>query len=285
MRRVVLTLSFVVAAVGGLAACGDKAPSKADYMADADPICKRGNDAAALFTTPSDPPAMKEYATKLADNTTRTVDALDKLKQPKGAEGTAVKEFLKAMRDAAGSARAIGPIVDKQSLQELEIASNAYVEAYKTASDKARTAGSTECGVGEAASTTRLKETVGPTLKNAYIAKVDPLCATGRKDILALEQPTDDLESAKAYLTKAIDRGTKLVADIRAVIAPDFDRPKLEEMFSAWDKIIDASKAMREAIVAEDEERIEDISYEIAHLSATFRGKASAYGFHDCGQA
>lgn len=283
MRRVVGALGAVVVAAS-LAACGDKAPSNQEFFAEADPVCKRGNDAAALFTVPSDVPGMREYATKLADTTTKTADELQKLDQPKGADGKNVDAMVKAMRDAAGAARAVPAAVDKGELPAVESSAKATVDAYKAANEKARAAGSAECGQGEAASTTRLGENAGPALQKAYIGKVDPMCASVRKEFLKTEQPQTQAELV-ALLDKSLAMGSKLNADAKAIPQPEFEKPKLTAFYATWDEVLAKTRQLRDAAARNDEAAMEDVGQQVVELGATFSGQAGAYGFHECGQS
>jgi hypothetical protein len=131
MRRA-FTLA-VILAVAGLAACGDKGPSKQAFLAKADPVCKRGNDIAAVLTTPSDIGMIKDFGNKLADNISKTTVELDKLKLPKGKDGDAAKQWIKAMKDAAASSRAVGPEVDKANYPGIEAGAAKLVDGFKAA--------------------------------------------------------------------------------------------------------------------------------------------------------
>ena len=272
----------IVLGLSAMAACGDDAPSKQDFLAEADPVCKKGNDIAAVFTTPSDLPMMKDFGAKLADNITKTADEIAKLDQPGGNDGTAAAEMVKAMKDAAEAARAIGPEVDKANYPGVELAVNKAVEAFKNADGKARTFGSAECGKGEAAAASKLGETSGATVKTAYIAKADALCATYTSQFNAITEP-DTFAEVKDFLDKSIALADKLTSELKAIPQPSVDKAKLDEAFVSNDVALAKLKEAAAAAGANNQRKTVQLADEAVGLGDTANAKADAYGFKDCG--
>lgn len=281
VRRAVVIVLLIGLAAGP--ACGDKAPTRQAYVAKANPVCKRAGDAAAVFTNPTSVSGIKELAGKLADTTGKTVAELEKLKAPGGQDGDAARALVKALRDAAAAARALGPLADKDDYAALELGAKAMADGYKAADDKARALGSSECGRGEYAAAAKLTETVGPTLKDTYVVKADALCSTARTQVLAIDQP-ETLDEAKAYLDKTLPIGKKLHDDVRALPAPSFEKSKLDEVFAAWDDLLATGNRVAAAVNAEDEDEVQTLFEDFADQSVTLRAKTAAYGFHTCGQ-
>ncbi len=265
-----------------LAACGDSAPSKEDYLAKADPVCKRGNDIANVFTTPSDLNMMKDFGTKLADNATKTADELDKLDKPGGDDGKAAEEMVKSMRDAAEAARGIGPEVDKTNYPGVETAVTKTVDAFKAADGKARALGSAECGKGEAAAAGKLGETAGATIKNSYIAKADGICKTYNAQFEGITEP-EEFSDVKPFLDKSIALVDKLTAELKAIPQPTVDKAKLDEAFSSNDAAVAKLKEASAAAGSGDEDKTVTLLEEATVLGDTSNAKADAYGFKDCG--
>jgi hypothetical protein len=85
----------------GLAACGggdDDAPSKADFAASADKICK--NAETALQNVGEDAKSPDEVAAavdKVIDETQKSIDELQGLERPDGDAGAAAGEFVDAL--------------------------------------------------------------------------------------------------------------------------------------------------------------------------------------------
>lgn len=279
MRRV-LTIAVIVA-LPALAACG-KGVSKQDFLAKADPICKRGNDSAASMSAPTDLSGLKDYGVKLADNITKTTVELDKLKYPGGKDGTAAKDMVKAMKEAAVSAKAVGAPVDKADYPGIEAAVTKMVDGFKAADDKARTLGSTECGKGESEASAKAGQTVGGAVKTAYIAKVDALCATANKAVDAIAAPKTFAE-VKAYLDQAVGLAEKLSADIKAIPAPTTDKAKLDEVLSSLDALVAKGKEALAAAAANDQKKTVNLLNDIDQAGNASNAKADAYGFKDCG--
>ena len=275
---------FVIVALtlSALVACGDDAPSKQDYLAKIDPICKRGNEISAVFTTPGDLPQLKEFGDKLSANVDKTVKELDGQKRPKGDEGKQAEELLKSLRDAGAAAKSIGPEVDAAQFTNVETNAAKTAEAFKAADAKARAFGSTECGKGEAEVTGRMSTSLGATVKKAYIAKVEPICAAGNKELENLEEP-EDLDGVKTFLEKLIQVAEKGTNEIKAVPAPVTDKAKLDEFLAANDGAITKAKEALAAAAAGDERKTQRLFGELFDAGDAANSKADAYGFKECG--
>lgn len=273
---------LIVLSLPALAACGDNAPSKADFVAKADPICKTGNEASSAFTTPTDIPGLRDFGTKLADNVDKTTKQLEELDFPKGEDGNGAKSMVKAMRDGGTAARNIGPAVDKENFTEIETTARAAVDAFKKADSDARAFGSAECGKGEAESSGRMSTSLGTTVKAAYIIKVDALCTAAQKELAALPEPETE-QQAVAYFDKALAVGEKMRTEIKAIPAPVTDKDKLDAWFAAGDASIAKTRATREAAAGGDEDKFVELAEQSAQAGLTAAGKASAYGLKACG--
>ena len=96
-----LTLIFVVF---GLAACGGgdgdgSAPSKADFAASADQICKDAEDALKnVGQNASSPEEIAAAVDKVIDETQKSVDKLKDLDRPSGEAGEQAGEFVDAIQ-------------------------------------------------------------------------------------------------------------------------------------------------------------------------------------------
>jgi ElaB/YqjD/DUF883 family membrane-anchored ribosome-binding protein len=94
-----LTLILVVL---GLVACGgggDDAPSKADFAADANEICKDAEEALQdVGRNASSPDEIADAVDKVIDETQKSVDRLKDLDRPDGAAGEAADKFVDALQ-------------------------------------------------------------------------------------------------------------------------------------------------------------------------------------------
>jgi len=272
----------VILALAGLAACGDSAPSKEDFLAKADPVCARGNAIATVFTTPSDLPMIKDFATKLADNADKTAAEVEKLDFPGGDDGKAAKDMVKSLRDAGVAARAVIPDVDASNYPNVETGVTKMVDAFKAADGKARTFGSKECGKGEAEAVGKLGITANATVKNAYIAKADALCEAADKQIDALPEPDSPAE-AKESIDKSGVILDKMLADIIAIPKPHTDSTKLTEYISSTERFIAKFKEGGAIAVSANERKFEQWVEELSELGDAADAKADAFGFKGCG--
>lgn len=279
------TVAWVVVAllVGlPLAACGGGGPSKQDFLSEADPVCQQGNVLANAITTPSDVPSIKDFTTKLGDNAVKTADRLGKLDPPTGEDGKAAKDVVKAMRDAAEAAKRVGPEVDAGDFPGIEAEVEKAVAAFRAADTKARSFGSAECGKGEVEAMGKLAQTSGATVKKAYIAKADALCAVATRRLDAIDDP-EDMADWKALIDTAVEVSVKLNADLKALPQPTMDKSKLDAAFAANDELIAKAKLAQAAAATGDEDKTFDALDELDEVQVEANAKADAYGFKDCG--
>jgi hypothetical protein len=264
------------------AACGNSAPTKQQFLAKADPVCKQGSDLAGILSAPSNLSAIGDVSKKLAETTTKTVAALNKLKFPSGADGRAAHDMVGAMRDAAAKARAVAPPVASEDLPAVETAAKAEVDAYKAANDKARNLGSTQCARGEGDAASKLGTALGPTLKGALILKADAICTKAKADVFAVAKPKSDAD-ARRYLDETLPIAQKAHDEVKALPAPAFDKDKLDAMMTAWDELLRLSNDANAAVHANDDRRFLSTTEQLADQAVQLSGKASAYGFQSCG--
>ena len=91
-------LALILLALG-LAACGgDDAPSKADFAADAEEVCKNAEEKLeGVGENASNPEEIADAVDKVIDATQNSVDELQDLELPEGADGKAAEQFVNAL--------------------------------------------------------------------------------------------------------------------------------------------------------------------------------------------
>ncbi|HVF74665.1 MAG TPA: hypothetical protein VM938_06415 [Acidimicrobiales bacterium] len=272
----------VLAVVASLAGCADSGPSKKQYLAKVDPICKAATSEAIALTTPTDIAALRQFHIKLADGVDKTLAGIDAVTFPSGEDGKAAKAWVQAMRDAAAAARAVAPAVDKSDYGATETTARKAAEAFKGADSLARTFGSAECGRGEAEAAERMTIALVKTVKGAFVRAADALCKAAWTTYDALEPP-ETLPQVKTYFEKGNAIEEKLIADLRAIPAPLTDKDKLDEALAAFDAMLAKEKEVLAAAAAGNERATDDLWEQADKLSVTAMGKADAYGFVDCG--
>ena len=281
MTRRLLGVSALVA-VASLAACGDNAPSKKEFLAKADPVCKASTAEATALGTPTDVGGLRQFHIKLADGADRTLAGLDKVKLPGGDDGKAAKAWVQALRDAAAAARAVPPEVDKSNYTGIETTAGRAAEAFKAADSQARTFGSAECGRGEAEAVERMRTALPKTVKTAYITAADAICKSAFTKFEALPEAETPAEF-KTFMEQAVALEEKLLADLKAIAPPVTDKDKLDPVFLGIEKVIAKDKEALAALAAGNERKAYDLVEESDNLSDDSAAKADAYGFVDCG--
>jgi hypothetical protein len=56
-------------------------------------------------------------------------------------------------------------------------------------------------------------------------------------------------------------------------------------MFSVWDDVISQTRLMQDALSKGDQRAMAESSQQVLDSASSLRGKAGAYGFHECGSA
>ena len=104
MTRFAAVPLTLISLVLGLAACGGddgggSTPSKADFAASADQICKDAEDALKnVGQNASSPEEIAAAVDKVIDETQKSVDKLKDLDRPNGAAGDAAGQFVDAIQ-------------------------------------------------------------------------------------------------------------------------------------------------------------------------------------------
>jgi hypothetical protein len=88
-HRKIVSLALVVAGLAGAAGCGDDAPSREDFTAQANELCRVANAKIAALPEPSDVDGLKAYVQKMKSVTSDSVDRFAKLEAPAEMRGDA----------------------------------------------------------------------------------------------------------------------------------------------------------------------------------------------------
>ena len=136
----------------GLAACGggDDAPSKADYAADAERICKDAEKELQGLGEGSSADEVAAAIDKAIEKTRSSVDELKELKRPDGATGEQAEEFVNAIESeidkGVPALRDLGQAVKDNDQKAAQDAYRRLQEIEDTDTDKlARELGITGC--------------------------------------------------------------------------------------------------------------------------------------------
>lgn len=145
MNRLALVLPLVLVVACG----GSSGPSKADYIARAEAICKKANADVKALPFPTSTAAISDYAAKIVAVADETTTALGKLDQPAADKDDLEKKVLAPLRtqvsegkEFAAKIKAAVDANDQKTLQQLVAKPPVGTEADL---DWMRTYGFTQC--------------------------------------------------------------------------------------------------------------------------------------------
>jgi len=101
MKRIALVLPVLLVAACG----GSDGPSKSDYLAKAEAICKKANDDIDALAPPSDVKGIETFLNSLVATADQTTDELERLDTPKDDTDALQSKFLKPLRTQVDEGR------------------------------------------------------------------------------------------------------------------------------------------------------------------------------------
>jgi hypothetical protein len=282
--KLIVIGAALVVLVGGAAAgylLFLRGPSREEYVAQADPICKRSNDKLGAVAAPADLVQLKDASSKLATNSSDTAAALAKLELPRGDDAAVAAQITKLIRDSDTKAKALADAAGKEDLLAAEKAAGDARAAFKAADEKARGFKMVHCGKGGAAAAESIAAASPALLKKNLVTRADALCGRAYDEINKIPDPNNAAQ-AREYADKSLALEDKAVADIKVLPIATADKPALDDFFASYQPYRDKFGQFLEAVLAGNTARADDLEKEMTPLTETAAKKAASFGFVDC---
>jgi hypothetical protein len=134
-----------------------------------------------------------------------------------------------------------------------------------------------------------------PLTKAEYVSRANDVCKR-YNDSVQQQLSSMDL-STRGGVTKAFDvvvaQGMAQETELKALVPPKDDRTAIDAIFAAYDKVVDAVRALREATAQGDQTEVMDptalppdlqaLSDKVDAAGADSDRLIDAYGFTECG--
>ncbi len=278
-----------VLVVGGAGAGGvllvtkGGAPSRAEFVAKADDLCRPANGPIAAIVKPTSFPELATAAGTLTTTIDSQLGQLRALKQPGGSAKADIAAVYRSLEGTSAAAKRVQDAAGRQDDAATIAATKDMSSAAGEARTKATTTGFAACSVGMQTGIDAVFGGTQSVMKTGFVAQADVLCRRAADDIYEVELDFEDEASFLAFLANGNDVFDQLVADIKALPIPPGDESTLNELFTAQDKVQAKSREFEDAAGDEDFDRLDAIDRELTTLITAADAKWDAYGLGSCG--
>jgi hypothetical protein len=271
--------------VGGVLLLKGGAPSRAEFVAKADDVCRPANGPIAAIVKPTSYPELATAAGTLNTTIDAQLGQLRALKQPGGSAKADVAGVFTSLEGASAAANRLKEAAGRQDDAATVAATKDMSTMATEARTKATTTGFAACSVGMQTGIDAVYGGSQSVMKAGFIAQADVLCRRAADDIYDV-----DIESAFAddaafldFIAHGNDVFDQLVADVKALPIPPGDEAILAELFAAQDKAQAKNREFEDAAADEDFDRMDALDREITTLVTAADAKWDAYGLGSCG--
>lgn len=284
-----LIIGGAIAALAGLVAAavlvlgGDKAPSKAAYIKQADNICRPANGPVAAIVKPTSYPEIATASGTFATTTSSQLGQLDRLKKPHGVDGKNATTALAALTATKVAATSLQNAATNKDDVASTSAAKDFKDKFAYATSVATTYGFTACTTGMQAGADAVSGGAHDVIKTNYVAKADAACRAGARDSDKLGNAPDSPAALVAYFDQALALYNKLLGDLKALPVPPGDEATVADMIGAQDAALAKLGEFRDAVKAQDGARVTAIEHELDPLTTAADAKFDAYGLAICG--
>ena len=283
MRTRIPVIIPVVALAFTLAACGDDAPSKASFIAQADAACTPGNTTVSTTAKPTNAPQVATAAGTAVSTIDTQLGSLRALKLPGGADKAQAQGILTAMADVSPPTKALQEAAGRTDDAAMAKAALDMQAKADTAATSAQAFGLSQCGI-------QLKYALGNTfdgvknvVKASYVTKAENLCRDTYRKGDAIAGPGSTPASLARYFDAVVGLTTKLVADIKALPTPPGDEATVGDFLGAMDSMNAKIAETTAAIKSGNLRLASGLFDEIDVAETAVNAKLDAYGLKTCG--
>ncbi len=278
-------LVLTAGGVGGVLLLADAGtPSRAEFVADADDVCRPANGPVAAIVKPTSYPELATAAGTLNTTIDSQLGQLRALDQPGGGAKTDVAGVYTALEGTSAAAKRLQDAAGNQDDGATIAATKEMASQAGDARTRATTAGFAACSIGMQPGIDAVFGGSQSVIKAGFIAEADVLCRRAANDLEDIDFPTsDDARSFARYIGETIDIFDELVADIRALPVTPGEEATVDEIFTAQDKVQAKEREFQDAAADDDFDRMDALDREVTTLITAADAKWDAYGLGSCG--
>ena len=283
MRTRIIPIIPVIAFAMTLAACGDDAPSKASFVAQADAACAPGNTTISTTAKPTNAPQVATSAGTAASTIDSQLGSLRAMKLPGGKDNAQAQGVLTALADVSPPTKALQEAAGKTDDAAMAKAALDMQAKADTAANSAQAFGLSQCGVQLKHALGNMFDGVKNVVKASYVTKAETLCRDSFRKGDTIAAPGSTPASLARYFDAVVGLTTKLVADIKALPTPPGDEATVGDFLGAMDsmnaKITEAAAAIKSGNLRLASGLFDEIDVAETAVNA----KLDAYGLKTCG--
>jgi len=285
IAAVVAGVLVVGGGVGGVLLVTGGAPSRAEFVAKADDVCRPANGPIAAIVKPTSYPELATAAGTLNTHIDSQLGRLRALKQPGGSAKADVAGVFTSLEGTSAAAKQLQEAAGRKDDAATVAATKDMSTAATEARTRATTTGFAACSIGLQTGVDAVYGGTQSVMKAGFIAQADVLCRRAADDIydVDLESALEDEAAFVDFIAHANDVFDQLVTDIKALPVPPGDEAALAELFVAQDKAQAKNREFEDAAGDEDFDRMDAIDREISTLVTAADAKWDAYGLGSCG--
>ena len=282
---VVAGVLVVGGGVGGVLLVKGGAPSRAEFVAKADDVCRPANGPIAAIVKPTSYPELATAAGTLNTTIDSQLGQLRALKQPGGSAKADVAGVFRSLEGTSAAASRLKEAAGRQDDGATIAATKDMSTAATEARTMATTTGFAACSVGAQTGIDAVFGGTQSVIKAGFIAQADVLCRRAADDIFDIDLEIDFEDEAAFidFIAHGNEVFDKLLTDIKALPVPPGDETTLAELFTAQEKAQAKNREFEDAAADEDFDRMDALDREITTLITAADAKWDAYGLGSCG--
>ena len=259
-------------------------PSRAEFVDDADAICRPANGPVAAIVKPTSYPELATAAGTLNTTIDSQLGQLRALDQPGGGAKADVAAVFTSLEGTSAAAKRLQDAAGEQDDDATIAATKDMTSQAGDARTRATTAGFAACSIGMQPGIDAVFGGSQSVIKAGFIAQADVLCRRAANDLEDIDFPaSDDARSFARYIGQTIDVFDELVADIRALPVAPGEETVVDEIFVAQDKVQAKEREFQDAAADDDFDRMDALDREVITLITAADAKWDAYGLGSCG--
>lgn len=281
---VIVVVALVGGGLGVFLATRKSGPSKMQYIAGADPICRTTNASVATVAKPTSYPELATAAATVTAATNGQVERLRALDRPGGADGVAIAAMVTSLDGAGQAAGRLRDAATSGNDGATVTATKQMGTAFNNASADASAYGFSDCASGLKPAMDAVFGGSSAVIKTAFVAKADTICRAGAREFAGIPKAANGSGPEIARAVGAVsDVAERMGAEIRALPVPPGDEAVVADMLAAQDAVNAKAREIAAAAGTEDAAAFVAAAHQIDTLSTAVDAKFDAYGLGSCG--